>query len=163
MDYNNSQIRRQDRLLDQQRATELILEGEYGVLSTIDAYGKAYGIPISFVWDQKDSLYLHCAPEGKKLICIRQNPNVSFCIVGKTNVIPDSFTTEYESIVIECVASLNLSDVEKMVALRYLVNKYSPDFKEKGDLYAQGSLSRTEIIKLDISNWSGKSKTTILK
>ena len=33
MEFNNSQIRRQDRLLDEERAMEIIKEGEYGVLS----------------------------------------------------------------------------------------------------------------------------------
>ena len=44
MEFNNNQIRRQDRLLSEARAYEILKEGEYGVLSmrTEDGEG-AYG------------------------------------------------------------------------------------------------------------------------
>ena len=67
MKYNNDDVRRRDRLLSEQRATELIRIAEYGVLSMIDEDGLPYAIPVNHVWDGEDSLYIHCAPEGKKL------------------------------------------------------------------------------------------------
>ena len=68
MEFNNNQIRRQDRLLSEARAYEILKEGEYGVLSmrTEDGEG-AYGIPLSYVWDRGNSIYIHCAPVGRKL------------------------------------------------------------------------------------------------
>ena len=110
MEFNNSQIRRQDRLLDEERAMEIIKEGEYGVLSMQAEDGEgAYGIPVSYVWDRGNSIYIHCAPAGKKLRCIDACHKVSFCIVGKTKVIPDKFTTAYESVVLECTAHRSLN------------------------------------------------------
>ena len=51
MIFSNDNIRRQDRLLDEERAMEIIKEGEYGVLSMQDAGGNgAYGVPINYVW-----------------------------------------------------------------------------------------------------------------
>ena len=59
MEFNNSQIRRQDRLLDEERAMEIIKEGEYGVLSMQAEDGEgAYGIPVSYVWDHGNSIYI---------------------------------------------------------------------------------------------------------
>ena len=47
MPYDNSAVRRQDRLLDEARARELLAGGRFGVLSLVDGDG-AYGIPFFF-------------------------------------------------------------------------------------------------------------------
>ena len=49
MKYNNDDVRRRDRLLSEQRATELIRIAEYGVLSMIDEDGQPYAIPVNHV------------------------------------------------------------------------------------------------------------------
>ena len=100
MPYDNSAVRRQDRLLDEARARELLAGGRFGVLSLVDGDG-AYGIPVNYVWDGDDSLYVHCAPDGRKLRCIDRRDRVSFCVVGATEVCPAQFTTAYESIVLD--------------------------------------------------------------
>ncbi|HHH54532.1 MAG TPA: pyridoxamine 5'-phosphate oxidase family protein [Bacteroidetes bacterium] len=158
MIYSNSSTRRQDRLLDENAAYELLKKGEYGVLSMQAEKGGAYSVPISYVWDEKESVYFHCATEGKKLRYIALCNKVSFCIVGQTNVIPEKFTTAYESIVLDCVAELGLSNEEKMKALELLIEKYSPNDKTKGMEYAKKSFNKTEIVKMKIIKWSGKCK-----
>jgi uncharacterized protein len=147
MFYNNSKVHQQDRLLDEPKAIELLKEVEYGLLSLVDKEKKAYGLPVNYVWNGKESIYLHCAPEGLKLDCIRHNNKVSFCIVGKTNALSEKFPTEYESIVIEFIAHINPGTEEKMNALLLLVDKYSTELKDKGIKYAEGSFSRREIIR----------------
>lgn len=159
MEYKNESVRRQDRLLERERAMELLREAEYGVLSMQNENGEgAYGIPVSFVWDRGNSIYLHCAPAGRKLDCIRKCNKVSFCIVGHTHVVPDKFTTEYESVVLRCEAHISLHEAERMSALSLLVSKYAPAHKAVGMDYAGKSFHRTEIIRLDIQEFSGKCK-----
>ena len=99
MEYINEKVRRQDRLLTQERALQLLSESEYGVLSMIDSEGLPYAIPVNHVWNGENSIYIHCAPQGKKLVALQHNPNVSYCIVGKVNLLPKYFTTEYESVI----------------------------------------------------------------
>lgn len=159
MRFNNHNVRRQDRLLDESGAYEILKEGEYGILSMITEDGNgAYGIPLSYVWDRGNSIYIHCAPVGRKLDCIDAHSGVSFCVVGKTKVRPDKFTTAYESVVMKCTAHHSLHDAERMSALSLLVSKYCPDYKMKGIEYAEKSFHRTEIIRLDIEEISGKCK-----
>ena len=69
MEYNNSGVRRQDRLLQHDSACLLLRKGEYGVLSMVDG-GVPYAVPVSYVWDGQSSVYVHCAPEGRKLRCL---------------------------------------------------------------------------------------------
>lgn len=161
MEYNNNDVRRQDRLFSEDEARVLLRNGEYGVLSMVDGNGDetvAYGVPVSYVWDGDDALYVHCAKEGRKLRCLSGNERVSFCVVGQTRVIPDKFTTAYQSIVLECKAATGLADDERRKALRMILDKYSREYAETGSKYAERSFPRTEVIKLTISKWSGKSK-----
>jgi len=158
MRYDNSNVRRQDRLLEEKRAIELLRTSEYGTLSLIDEYGLPYGIPVNYVWDGKDSLYIHCAPEGRKLRALALHPDVSFSIVGRVNLLPSQFTTEYESIILKGSARTGLPEEERMHALVLLVEKLSPNDIEIGKKYAQKSFFRTEIIRMDVTEFSGKTK-----
>lgn len=158
MNYSNDKVRRQDRLLAEPEARELLEKGEYGFLSMTGEDGHPYGIPINYVWDGDSSIYLHCAPVGEKLRCIQAHPEVSFCVVGHTHVLSDKFTTEYASIVLRGTARTGLSSEERMQALRLLLQKYSPDDMTVGLKYAEKSFHRTEIVRIDLSEWSGKCK-----
>lgn len=159
MKFTNEKVRRQDRLMDETRAYELLKGAEYGYLSLQSEDGNgAYGIPISFVWDKGNSIYLHCAPAGRKLACIDACPQVSFCVVGRTRVIPEQFTTAYESVVVKCTAHRSLHEAERMSALSLLLSKYAPEHRLKGIEYANRSFHRTEIIRLDMVEVSAKCK-----
>ena len=158
MTYNNTPVRRQDRLLSEERAKELLFEGEYGLLSMVDESGHPYGIPISFAYDGAHSLYLHCAPEGRKLNALQHQEEVSFCVVGHTQVLPSKFTTNYESVVIEGTAALVQDHEERWKALRLILEKYAPNDMETGLLYSEKSFHRTAVLRIDIRSWSGKAK-----
>ena len=158
MEYTNSDVRRQDRLLDEARAREIMATAEYGVMSMTDADGMAYGIPLNFVWDGYDCFYIHCAPEGRKLRVIAENKNVSFCIVGKVDLKPQMFTTAYESVVLSGEASVVESDDERREALRLLVKKFSPEYETLGAKYSEKSFHRVAIIKIKFDRFSGKCK-----
>jgi len=158
MEYINEKVRRQDRLLTQERALQLLSESEYGVLSMIDDEGLPYAIPVNHVWNGENSIYIHCAPQGKKLVALQHNPNVSYCIVGKVNLLPKYFTTEYESVILFGKAHLQLTDEEKKHALRLLVKKLSAGYEALGEKYTQKSFHRVEVIRIDFTSFSGKCK-----
>jgi len=124
----------------------------------IDLDGKPYGVPLNFVWDGDESIYIHCAPEGKKIDILECHNRVSFCVVGNVDLKPSQFTTEYESIILDCEAAILTSDEERMHALELLLKKLSPNDMETGMRYAQKSFFRTAIVRLDILTWSGKRK-----
>lgn len=158
---NNEGVRRQDRLLDESGSIELLRTGEYGVLSMVESVDKGiggYGIPLNYVWDGNHSIYFHCAPEGYKLDCLKENPKVSFSVIGHTKVISHKFTTAYESIVVRGIVFMELTEKECMKALLLILDKYSPNNKEIGMKYVEKSFHRTNIIRLDIIEVSGKTK-----
>ncbi len=161
MKYVNDTVRRQDRLMDEGRALELLRTSEYGVLSMVSE-GGGYGIPVNYVWDGRQSIYIHCAPEGRKLRALAENARVSFCLVGRVNLLPGKFTTEYESALFFGEAHTRLDDEEKMAALHLLIDKLSADFRDTGDKYARKSFHRVEIIRVDFAEFSGKRKKVTL-
>ena len=158
MKYNNEQVRRQDRLMDEADAIKLLTESEFGILSMQDENGGGYGVPLNYVWDGKDSIYIHCAPLGHKLRCLEKNPAVTFCVIGHTHLIPQKFTTEYNSIILRGTTHIHLDDEEKMEALHQIVRKLSPDHIELGYKYSEKAFHRVNIIRMDVTAWSGKCK-----
>ena len=157
MKFDNTKVRRQDRLLSEERAREIMAKAEWGVLSMIDLDGKPYGLPLNFVWEDA-CIYFHCAPQGKKLDALERNGEVSFGVVGDVKLQPAKFTTEYESVVIAGVATIVTSDEERMHALELLLRKLSPHDVEVGLKYASKSFYRTVIVRLDIDTFSAKCK-----
>ncbi|MBQ3325432.1 MAG: pyridoxamine 5'-phosphate oxidase family protein [Muribaculaceae bacterium] len=158
MIFDNSKVRRQDRLLDEARAREILASAQYGYMSMIDLDGKPYGVPVNFVWDGEDAIYIHCAPEGKKIEILECYDHVSFCVVGNVNLLPGQFTTEYESIILDCEVTIPTYDEERLHALELIVKKFSPQHFDTGMRYAHKSLPRTCIVRLDILSWSAKAK-----
>lgn len=156
--FDNSEIRRQDRTLDRADAIELLSTGEFGILSMVDEDGMPYAVPLSYAYDGCDSVYIHCAGEGRKMRAIRKNENVVFVVVGNTEVLPSRFTTRYESVLVRGTAHVGLPEDERRKALRLILEKYSPDDMEVGLHYAEKSFARTDIIRIDINTVSAKAK-----
>lgn len=156
MRYDCAETRRQDRLLAQARAFELLRDGEYGVLSMSTEQG-GYGVPINYVLCE-DIIYLHCAKQGRKLRALSYNDVVSFCVVGHKRVCPEEFTTEYESVIAFGRARVVERDDERREALRAIVEKYAPAHLEQGLLAIERSLHNTAVIALKVEYFSGKCK-----
>lgn len=149
-------MRRKDKALQNDDAVRLLRECEYGVLSTVDAKGQPYGVPLNYVL-RNDGLYFHCAMEGHKIDNLLANSRVSFCVVGRTNVLPAEFSTEFESVIATGKASVVQGD-ERYQALVGLLEKYSSEFLEEGRAYIEKLDSRTKVIKIDIHSMTGKAK-----
>ena len=150
------EMRKRDRKLENTEALEILKKCNYGVLSTMGENGYAYGVPISYVY-VNDSIYFHSALEGSKLESIRLNNSVSFCVVGDTLLLPDKFSTNYES-VIAFGKALEVSGIEKKEALFALVDKYSGQYREKGQEYIEKASEKTRVIKINIEYLSGKAR-----
>jgi nitroimidazol reductase NimA-like FMN-containing flavoprotein (pyridoxamine 5'-phosphate oxidase superfamily) len=147
-------MRRSDRAIDTFEAINLLSRCEYGVLSTIGKGSQPYGVPLSFVY-KDNTIYFHSAKVGHKIENIENNPKVSFCVVGNTNVLPSKFGTEYESVVVFGVASEAKGD-ERNHALLWLIEKYSPEFIEEGKSYIEKEGKSAKVIKIKVEHISGK-------
>ncbi len=149
-------IRRADRAIPDGETREILRAGEYGVLSTVSVDGQPYGVPVSYSY-AGDVIYFHCALEGHKLENLNGNNKVSFCVVGKTRVLPEKFATNYESVIVFGKA-FEVTDNEKHAGLLEILKKYSPGFIDKGLRYIEGDGRKARVYKIVIESMTGKAR-----
>jgi hypothetical protein len=149
-------MRRKDRLITSTESLFILAKGQYGVLSTVSPDNEPYGVPLNYcVID--GCIYFHCALEGRKINHITRNPKVSFCVVGRTEVVPDQFGTKYESCIVQGLISESFGE-EKQSALEGLIRKYSEDFVAEGLQYIEKLGDKTRVFKISIASISGKAR-----
>jgi nitroimidazol reductase NimA-like FMN-containing flavoprotein (pyridoxamine 5'-phosphate oxidase superfamily) len=149
-------MRRKDRLLPNDEALSIIMEGEYGILSTVSSINVPYGVPLNYCFVNLN-IYFHCALKGQKLENIENNAKVSFCVVGETQIEPEIFSSKYESCIVQGTAE-EVFEEEKQLALAELIKKYSPAFQTEGTDYVQKVQGQTRVIKIVPDSFSGKAK-----
>ena len=155
--HNRNMMRRKDRQQSESFARDLLTRALYGVLSLASDDGLPYAIPISFAC-VGDTIYIHGATEGTKLNLIVQNPKVVFVCVGLTHVLPQQFSTEYESVVVTGSARILQSRDEKRTGLLALAGKYSPDYLLEADSYMERAIDATAVIAITIEEITAKAK-----
>ena len=148
------ELRRKDRLMEEEKAYKLLNEGEYGVLSMTSTNGYGYGIPLNYVLSG-NTLYFHCANQGSKIENLRENNKVSFCVVASSSPIANKFTSAYESVIVFGKVS-EVDGDKKKEALILLLEKYSKGFVDEGKKMIKQYLQATKVIKVEIEHISGK-------
>lgn len=138
-------------------ARSLLESAEYGVLSMAGPDGVPHGIPLNFSL-AGDSIYFHCAPEGTKIEILSANTRVSFCVVGRTQLLPAKFGTQYES-AIAAGSVEELAAEEKKQGLVRLLRKYSPDYVREGLDYIDKLIDKTKVFRIRLESITGKART----
>ena len=152
------EMRRQDRGLNRPETREILANGRFGVLSMNSGDDYAYGVPFSYVYLQ-NSIYLHCALEGKKLRHMRRDNRVSFCVVQEAEPLPDKFSMKYKSAMAFGKIYEVDNDQEKLQGLIALVEKYycdDPEHVARGRVKTANSLDKTAVLRIDIDHLTGK-------
>jgi len=148
-------MRRKDRERGASFALEVLQDCEYATLATVNPDGTPYCIPISPVL-LGDTIYFHCATEGQKLANISQNSTVCLTCVRHTKLLPEKFTTEYESAVASGECEIVSDEREKTMALRIIAEKYAKSNMEQVEAKIAETLHRTCVCKIEIARISGK-------
>ena len=154
-------MRRFRQQIPDKEAKEILSRNTNGVLALVDPEGKPYGVPMSFIFDGQDSIYFHCALEGRKLDCIKNSPFGCFTVINKDEIIPERFTTYFESVIAEGKIDI-LKDREEIIdSLRRLSNKYSPGLECEAEI--ERGLNRVIILRLKIESLTGKEAIELTK
>lgn len=150
-------MRRKDREQGEDFARSVLRKCEYGVLATVNGDGTPYCIPISPVLCG-DVIYFHCALEGQKIDNLTSRPQVCLTCVGDTRLLPESFSTAYESAVVCGRAEMVEDAAEKRFALTKLCEKYAAENMAQVPAAIERSLARTGICKITVTTLTGKAK-----
>ncbi len=149
-------MRREDRAISQQEAMAVLQKAEYGILSIASLDGKPYGVPLNYCVIN-DAIYFHCADEGRKLDILSRNNSVSFCSIGATKVLPETFGMKYESAIVSGKAE-EVTGNEKQSALEGILKKYSSPFFNEGLEYIKTNIAKTRVYKIIIQSITGKAR-----
>ena len=148
-------MRRKDREMDSAFALEVLRDCEYATLATTNPDGTPYCIPLSHVV-VGNAIYFHCANEGHKLVNIKFTDSVCISGVRRTSLVPEKFTTEYESAVATGRCSVVTDDEEKIMALIKICEKYAKGYIDHAEAEIAKMLHRTCVCRIDIRHITGK-------
>lgn len=149
-------MRRTDRQLSQEQVTAILERGTHGVLSTVDAEGQPYGVPVNYVFYQ-GAIYFHSAVDGHKLDNVQVNPHVSFCVIDKAELLPQQFSTDFASVIVFGEARM-VEGEEKLQALTWLVEHLAPGQGQTSARYIEKNQEQTGIVKIEIAHLTGKGR-----
>ena len=147
-------MRRFKQQIPEEETKEILRKATNGVLCLIDVDYRPYGVPMSFIYDGNRSIYFHCALEGRKIECIKHNPNACFTIIDQDEIHPEKFTTYFKSALVEGIVRIIEDRNEMIMALRLLSTKYSPGIDYEPEI--EKGLNRVLILKLEIDSITGK-------
>jgi nitroimidazol reductase NimA-like FMN-containing flavoprotein (pyridoxamine 5'-phosphate oxidase superfamily) len=148
-------MRRSTLAMTEEETLSLIRACRYAVLSLIDEDGLPYGVPLDYIY-RDGALYFHGAKEGRKIDAMKANSVGCAVILGDTAVIPEKFGRSYTSAIVE--GSIELIDEPelKRQVMTWVVERNSPDNKEKGNAIIEKMLDRVLVYKMKMEIVSGK-------
>ena len=154
------EMRRKKQVLPESDCLSILDRGTAGVLALSGDDGYPYAVPISYV-REGDTLYFHCAQEGRKLELLRRFPQVCVTFVGDDRpafVPPAMYTTYFQSAIVTGTASEVTDPEEKTAALRALCQKLTPEHMDSFEAAVKTSLAVTAVWKIHMEDITGKAK-----
>lgn len=152
--------RTKKQLMRPEQTLALLARAKTGHLGTVRESGAPYVVPVQFVLlDGK--IYLHGAAEGEKLENMLRDKRVCFEVCQEFGLSYSkdagqacAVNTKYESAIAFGEARVVQEQEERLRALRALVEKYVPEFSQKG--FSEQSLGRTAVIAIENLEYTGK-------
>lgn len=151
-------MRQSDRQMPQEQCITLLNAGRYGTLALCGSDGMPYAVPVNYAYED-GHIYFHCAAQGHKLDILRENPNVSFCVVGVEKLVSEEFTTLYESVIAFGKASIPEERDAKLHGMLAICEKFSKPYVERLKCI-KGDLKGVCVVDITVDRMTGKKKDT---
>lgn len=148
-----------NRKLSYEKTIELLNKGEHGILTLNGDNGYPYALPITYTYFD-ECIYFHSADHGYKIDILNDNTKACFSLILNVEVMPSKFSAKYESVVATGdIAFVNNENGEKNSALEILLDRFSPEYKEKGMEFVNSAFGdKTSVFKMTIKELTGKGK-----
>ncbi len=154
-------MRRKKQLLSESAAIEILRSCTSGVLALTGDNGYPYAVPLSYAY-KDGKLFFHFAREGHKIDAVKRDSKISFCVIEKDEVIQQTFTTHFRSVIVFGRIRILTEDREKKYALESLVEKYSPDFIKEGSQEIERDWNRVCAAEVIIEHMTGKASIELV-
>ena len=93
------ETRRKKQVLSEQECADILARCEWGVLGLHGDDGYPYTVPLNYVY-YNGIIYFHSARTGHKIDAIDRDDKASFCVVDKSDLVPEKFATAYWSVIV---------------------------------------------------------------
>lgn len=147
-----------NRVLSQEFELESIIKKcSYCTVSMVDSDGKPYAIPMNFGYHEK-VLYLHSAPEGKKIDVLNSHPEV--CVVFSTDhelrwqnsEVACSYSMKYRSVLLFGEVSFVDDEHEKVSALDVIMLQYT----DQTYRFSAPAVKNVCVMKVEVQKLEGR-------
>jgi nitroimidazol reductase NimA-like FMN-containing flavoprotein (pyridoxamine 5'-phosphate oxidase superfamily)/ADP-ribose pyrophosphatase YjhB (NUDIX family) len=149
-------MRRQDKEFTDRKLIDEILSRAVICTIAMNDESTPHIVPVNFGY-QDNVIYLHSAPEGRKIDLLRKNPEVSFIVEDFHQIVTDElacgWSTKYRSVAGTGKIEIVTSNEEKRQGLNVIMEQHGA----KGPyVYREGQLDRMVVLKLTIERITGK-------
>lgn len=153
-------MRRTDRELSRTDAFRVIRMSAHAVLSTVDASGIPYGVPVTPVLEGETHLYFHSTRAvSRRSDNMLDNPAVSLCFVTDAQVVEEEFSVDYASAIVAGRAAMVIDEAERRHAMELLCARHAPHVApETIAARIEEGLKSVSVWRIDIEHVSGKSR-----
>ena len=149
------EMRRAKQQLSPELCREIIEKAGSGVLALSGDDGYPYAVPLSYCLDG-DRIIFHGAKTGHKADAMKSCPKASFCVVWRDDVIPEKYTTAYQSVIVFGKMRIVEEPEELRSAAIQLAERYYPGHHDCASLETGAYIHSLSIFVMDIEHISGK-------
>ncbi|HZK08328.1 MAG TPA: pyridoxamine 5'-phosphate oxidase family protein [Bacteroidales bacterium] len=126
-------------------------------VSMVDQEGMPYLVPMNFGLKDQD-IYLHSAPNGRKVDALRNNPNVCICFTSDRHLrwqneeVACSYGMKYRSVRAYGQVKFVEDYDKKVEALNCVMRKYTG----KEFTYNAPSINEVLVWRVEVKHWEGR-------
>ena len=149
-------MRRDDKEIKSKKDIEWILQKAEILRISFSEDNQPYLVPMNFAYHD-NCIYLHSAPEGRKIDILKNNDRVCFEVDIQTQIVKDSqpcnWSMRYFSVIGFGIAHFVDEIEDKKDALDTLMKRYS---SQSSFEYSEADLEGVAVIKIEIDQLTGK-------
>lgn len=146
---------KENRQLSREDTLALLKRGNFGTLSVNGDDGYPYATPVNFILVD-DKVYIHSAPYGYKIDCLKKSAKCCFTAIISAEIIPSKITATFESVILTGDVVFVEDKAEKRAALEAFVTQKHPGFEEVGFKMIDTQLDKTAVLRIDPQSMTGK-------
>lgn len=145
-------MRRHGQELSREESIAILEKGKTGIMAVLGDMGYPYTVPLNYNYAD-NTIYFHCAREGHKLDAMRGCEKVSFCVIERDDVIAETLSTDFRSVVAFGRARELKDRAEVIAVLRRFTEKYDGN---RVQMEEELSGRLPTVIAIEIEHLSGK-------
>lgn len=149
-------MRQFDKLITDTKIIEKILNESSICRIGFSVKGEAHIVPVNYGY-KNNTIFIHSAPEGRKIDFIKENNKICFELELEHEIIKGKsacdWTTKYRSIIGYGLISIVNDKIEKVAGLDVIMAKYGGPSKNN---YNDKNLEKMVLLKIEIDSLTGK-------